>query len=305
MSRTRLRGIYPIVPTPFDERGGLDLESIARMARFMAGCGVQGLAILGVMGEADKLTDPERARVIAAFREALPGDRALVVGAGAPGTLAAIDAAKRALDLGADALLVAPPPAQSDQAIYAHYEGVARAAGATIVIHDYPASTGILMSAELLARLADDAGIEYVKLEDAPTGPKMARVQALVRGDLKIFGALGGQYALEELERGAVGIMTGFAYPELLVRLFELYGAGRHEDAAALFYAIVPLVRFEFQPKLGISLRKHILVRRGAIANAAVRQPGMDADEVTLRQLQRIVEHLERSGILARCAAPR
>jgi len=298
LGKRELRGIYPIVPTPFDAEGNLDIESIATMTAFMCERGVQGLAILGVMGEADKLTPGERTRVIEAFRAALPYDRKLVVGVGAPGTMAAIEGARRALDLGADALLVAPPATQNDHALYGYYEQIARAVDLPIVVHDYPASTGILMSAELLARLSNDAGIGYVKLEDAPTGPKMARVQELTGSKLKIFGALGGQFALEELERGAVGIMTGFAYPELLVRLFALHVADEPEEAAALFYGILPLIRFEFQPKLGVSLRKHILVKRGAIKHATVRHPGMSADAVTLRQLDRVVAHLTRTGWL-------
>ncbi|HVA38867.1 MAG TPA: dihydrodipicolinate synthase family protein [Candidatus Dormibacteraeota bacterium] len=298
MEKQTLRGIYPIVPTPFDEDGALDVESIARMTAFMCERGVAGLAVLGVMGEADKLTEAERLRAVRAFREALPRDRHLVVGAGAPGTMAAIEAARAMLDLGADALLVAPPPTQNDQAIFGHYEQIARALAAPIVIHDYPASTGILLSPELLARLGDDAGIGYVKLEEAPTGPKMARLAELSRSGMMVFGALGGQYALEELERGAVGIMTGFAYPELLVRLFELHAAGDRESAEELFFGMLPLVRFEFQPKLGISLRKHILVQRGAIRHTAIRRPGMSADAVTLEQLERILAHLRRTGIL-------
>jgi 4-hydroxy-tetrahydrodipicolinate synthase len=137
-----------------------------------------------------------------------------------------------------------------------------------------------------------------VKLEDAPTGPKMERVRALAGEAFGIFGALGGLYALEELERGAVGIMTGFAYPELLVRLYRLHRAGDIPRAADLFYGILPLIRFEFQPGLGVSLRKTMLVRRGAIRTATVRHPGAVADPVTLRQLDRILEHIAARGYL-------
>jgi len=167
-----LAGIYPIVPTPFDEKGAIDVESIGTMAEFMVRCGVTGLAILGVMGEADRLTDQERERVVQAFRHALPRDRGLVVGAGAPGTDAAIHACTRALELGADALLVGPPRIQNDTVLFGYYERIAQAVTAPIIIHDYPPATGVLFSPALLARLHMELDrVQYVKLED----PRRAR----------------------------------------------------------------------------------------------------------------------------------
>lgn len=301
-----LAGIYPIVPTPFDDKGAIDGDSIGTLTEFMVGCRVDGLAILGVMGEADKLTEAERDDVVQAFRKVLPRDRALVVDAGAPGTDAAIHACARAIELGADALLVGPPRIQNDTVLFEYYARIARVVAAPIIVHDYPPATGVLMSPPLLARLYRELErVQYVKLEDAPTGPKMARVRELAGDGFGVFGALGGLYALEELERGAVGIMTGFAYPELLVRLYRLHRDGDLSGAADLFYAILPLVRFEFQPGLGVSLRKTILARRGAIRTATVRHPGAPADPVTLRQLDRILEHLAARGHLEPAGARR
>jgi 4-hydroxy-tetrahydrodipicolinate synthase len=305
MTRTAhapLAGIYPITPTPFDEQGRIDAASIETMTAFMLRRGVDGLAVLGVMGEADRLTDAERDQVVEAFRRALPAGKALVVGVGANGTDAAIQACRRAEGLGADALLVAPPRVQNDAALLGYYERVAKAAAVPLIIQDYPPATGVLMSPALLARLYTELDrVEYVKLEDAPTGPKMERIRAAAGADagFGIFGALGGVYALEELERGAVGIMSGLAYPELLVRLYALHRAGGAAAAAAFFYDFVALARFEFQPGMGVSLRKEILVRRGAIRTATVRHPGASADPVTLRQLDRIVRHLVARGHLA------
>jgi dihydrodipicolinate synthase/N-acetylneuraminate lyase len=139
-----LAGIHPIVPTPFDEKGAIDVDSIETMTGFMVRCGVDGLAILGVMGEADRLTDRERDRVVEAFRQTLPRDRALVVGAGAAGTDAAIQACERALEMGADALLVGPPRIQNDAVLFSYYERIAQAVSAPIIVHDYPPATGVI-----------------------------------------------------------------------------------------------------------------------------------------------------------------
>ena len=293
----KLEGIYPIVPTPFDEAAKIDTESIKCLTGFMVDRGVQGIAILGVMGEAQKLTEAEQVAVIKAFRAALPSKSGFVVGVRAAATDPAVEQARTAVELGADALLVGPPPVQNDDAIFTYYQRVAEAVDVPLIIHDYPDSTGILMSPELIARMHRDAkGIPYIKLEDPPTGLKMERVRQLAGDTLGVFGALGGAYAFEELDRGAVGIMTGFAYPELLVDLYLRYTKGDIAGAAALFYDILPLIRFEFQPRVGVSLRKHILVQRGVIRTTTIRHPGAQADAKTLEHLNRILDHLRQRG---------
>lgn len=295
---TELRGTYPIVPTPFTDDGALDVESIHSMTRFMVDRGVQGLAILGVMGEAHKLTEAEKAEAIRAFRSALPAGLHLIVGTGAAATDPAIHMSKLAADLGADALLVGPPSVQNDDVIFGYYQRIGRAVDLPIVLHDYPASTGILMSVPLIARMEREIpNVRYIKLEEPPTGPKIDRVREATEGRLGVFGALGGQYAFEELDRGALGIMTGFVYPELLVELQRRYDAGDREGAARLFYRMVPLARFEFQPGLGVALRKEILVRRGAIRSAAIRHPGAVPDARTLEHLDMILAYLREQGL--------
>jgi 4-hydroxy-tetrahydrodipicolinate synthase len=292
-----LSGIHPIVPTPFDESGRVDVDSIKRLVEFMVGLDVQGVAILGVMGEGQKLSDAEQRQVTEAFRSVLPDTLDLVVGVRAAGTDPAVAAAGDAAGRGATALLVGPPPVQSDDAIFTYYQRIGEATDLPIVVHDYPASTGILMSAPLLARLYREIDtVQYIKLEDPPTGPKISRVLDLAGEGLGIFGALGGMYMLEELERGAVGIMTGFAYPELLLAIYRSYKDGDIDTAARIFYDILPLIRFEFQPGLGVSLRKNILVQRGVFRTAKVRHPGADADARTLKDLARILEHLRQRG---------
>jgi len=296
-----LAGIYPIVPTPFDERGAIDAHSIRTMTAFMVNRGVNGLAILGVMGEVDRLIDAEREQVVRLFREALPRTHTLVAGVFANGTDAAIHASRRAVDLGADALLVGPLPVQSDEVIFEYYRRIGEAVSVPIIVHDYPIATRVMLSPPLLARLYKEiTQVQYVKLEDPPTGPKIDRVRSLAGASLGIFGAYGGLYALEELERGACGIMTGFVYQDLLVRLYTLHRAGEIDKAADLFYTILPLIRFEFQPGLGVSLRKAVLARLGAIRSATVRHPGAVADDETLRQLERIEGFLEARGYLSR-----
>lgn len=292
-----LAGIYPIVPTPLDTSGRIDEGSIERLTAFLAEKGTQGAAILGVMGEAPKLGESEQTEVIRAFRKHLPDGLELIVGVRAGGTEVAIDMARTAVEYGPAALMVGPPPVQNDEAIFTYYRRIAEAVDVPIILHDYPASTGIIMSPALIHRLHGEIeSVKYIKLEDPPTGLKIDRLASLTGGTLKVFGALGGAYAFEELDRGAVGIMTGFTYPEFLVQIHRKLQDGDRDGAAELFYDVVALIRFEFQPGLGISLRKHILVRRGVFETATIRHPGAQVDEKTLEHLDRILGHLRGRG---------
>ncbi len=292
-----LEGIYPIVPTPFSDDGRLDFPSIERLVAFMAQKKVHGLAVMGALGEGHKLTESERAAVIEKYRALLPPDMGLVVGVRAPATDPAIMMAVKAQELGADAILLGPHGVQKDAALLGYYQQVSEAVKIPVIIHDYPAVTGISMSVELIARIYESAnGIGYIKLEDPPTGAKMQALAKTAGTGLKVFGALGGMYAFEEMELGAVGIMTGFVYAELLVQMYDWCKAGRWEAAAALFYDFLPLNRWEFQPGVGVSLRKKVLKQLGIFSTARVRHPGPDADDQSVAQLFRIVRHLQQKG---------
>ena len=292
-----LEGVYPIVPTPFLEDGCLDIASIERLVAFMSHKKVHGLAVLGALGEGHKLMESERAELIAAYRTHLPHNMGLVVGVRAPATDPAVMMAINAQELGADAILLGPHGVQKDAALLGYYQQVSRAVDIPVIIHDYPAVTGISMSVELIARIYESANnIGYIKLEDPPTGAKMQALANTAGAGLKVFGALGGMYALEEMELGAVGIMTGFVYAELLVQLYDWCKAGRWEAAASLFYDFLPLNRWEFQPGIGVSLRKKVLKQLGIFSTAKVRHPGPDADDQSVAQLFRIVRHLQKKG---------
>ncbi len=292
-----LKGIYPIVPTPFLDDGAVDYVSIERLIDCLAAKKVHGIAIMGALGEGPKMTDAERTEIIQLYRKRMPGDMHLVVGTRAPATDPAKLQAQKARDLGADALLLGPHGIQKDKPLLEYYQQVSDAAQIPCVIHDYPAVTGITMSVELITKMFQTAEhIKYLKLEDPPTGMKFQALKMSVGERLRVFGALGGNYALEELQLGAVGIMTGFVYAELLVQLFNHAQAGEWEDAKQLFYDFLPLTRWEFQPGVGISLRKHLFKRMGVFTSTKVRHPGMDADQVTVDQMLQIVEFLNKKG---------
>jgi len=163
-----------------------------------------------------------------------------------------------------------------------------------VVVQDEPVNTGVVMPATFIARLVNEIeGCRYVKLEEAPTTIKITSLLKAIRTEVGIFGGLGGMYFYEELARGAVGIMTGFAYPEILVRTYELFSGGREREAREYFFRYLPLIRFEAQLGVGgVGIRKEVFRMRGAISSSHVRFPAPSLDDETLRELRELVEFL-------------
>ena len=294
-----LQGVYNITPTPFHADGALDVKSLATLTEFTIARGVDGLTILGVMGEADKLTDAERDVVIAETVRAARGRVPICVGTTHAGTDACVSLSKRAWQLGAQAVMVAPPrlARATDAALLRHYRAVAEAVDIPVVVQDHPTSSGVVMTVELLARLgAESERLRFVKLEDEPSPPKIAQLLA-ANASLKVFGGLGGMMFLEELRRGAIGTMTGFGFPEILVGIHRAFRGGEPGKATELFDRHCPLIRFENQPRINLALRKHIYALRGAMASAHARFPAAELDAGTISDLRDL---LARLGLMER-----
>lgn len=297
-----LNGVYPILPTPFDEHGDLDEASLRRLIRFMAEVGVQGVAILGFLGEAHKLSGEERRAVIRTVVDEAGGALQVLVGVRAFGTAGAVEQALEAKAHGADAVFVAPIGVQDDAVLFAFYRDVAERSGVPVMLHDFPESFGTTLSPELIARLGNEVpGVVGIKLEEPPVLVKLSRILDAAPG-MAVFGGLGGEYFLEELQRGARGIMTGFAFPEVLLRIYREFARGDADAAAATFDRYCPLIRYEFQPKIGLAFRKHVYKARGVFASDLIRAPGMKLDARSRDELEGIVARvgltLERGGAL-------
>jgi 4-hydroxy-tetrahydrodipicolinate synthase len=287
-------GIYHIMATPFGSDGALDADDLPRLVERVLATGVTGITILGIAGEAHRLTDDERARVVAGVVKEVAGRVPVVVGVSAPGIHLAQAFARVSREHGADAVMVAPPSGVKNlDAVAEYYHAVAHAARVPLVIQDEPVTTQVTMPAAFIARLiAELPAAQALKLEEAPTPPKIARLRAILERPVPIFGGLGGVYFFEELSRGAAGAMTGFPYPETLRAIRDAFVAGRREAARTLFYRWLPLIRYESQPGAvpgtSIAIRKEILRRRGWIASAYVRPPAVTLDAATLEELSEI-----------------
>lgn len=285
-------GIYAILPTPFDSNRKIDLDSLKRLVQFELQAGVNGITILGVLGEVHRLSEDERSLVTKTVIEAVERRVPVISGTGASGTDLAIEASREAEKLGASGLMVAPPRLlkPNDDAVFKYYRDLAAEVSVPIVVQDEPATYGVHFSPALIARLAEIERVQYLKIEDPPTLPKITRIKELVGDRIQIFGALGGVFAYEELCRGACGIMTGFAYPEIFVKVYSEFKRGNRVEARRIFYEALPLIRYEAQPIINLALRKEIFRRRGVIRDALVREPAMRLDSENHRELDEILD---------------
>jgi 4-hydroxy-tetrahydrodipicolinate synthase len=286
-------GVYSIIPTAFTDSGDFDPTSQRTTVDLFISSGINGLTALGVTGEVARLEEHERATVLQHVIDHVAGRLPVVAGTSADGTRTCISYSRQAKQIGAAAVMVSPPrmPKLNSAAVVNHYKALADAVDLPIVVQDYPPITGFAMEPALLARIAKEIpSARTIKLEDPPTPFKTARIlEASAGTPVQIFGGLGGVFLLEELISGATGAMTGFAFPEILVRIMKHWRAGDYEAAADVFYRAVPLMRFEFQEGIGMAIRKEVLRRRGALASAATRAPAGGLDAATRQALDRVL----------------
>lgn len=304
---TAARGVYLITVTPFTESGELDLASTDTMVDFYLACGVTGLTILGIMGEATKLTAAESGDFVRQVLRRVDGRVPVVVGASAAGFAPMKALTERVMDLGASGVMVAPPHTlRTDDQIVAYFNMVGETLGPKVpwVLQDHPVSTGVQMSASVILRVIREVDTcVMLKHEDCPGLDKLSQIRAAseqgtTRRVSILTGNGGGLFLPEELVRGADGAMTGFAYPEMMVQVCQAHERGDLSRAQDIFDAYLPLARYEQQAGVGLAVRKHLLAQRGAIASAAVRKPGprlsqqdlADLDRLVVRQTRRLAE---------------
>lgn len=272
---TRITGIFNILATPFDAQQQVDLISLRRLVNFQIDLGVYGLTILGVLGEAAKLSVEERNLVLNTVMETVAGRVPVVVGTSHPELDTCIALSKTAFAAGADGVMIAPPPMKNatDDEIIALYSRIAEDIDKAIVVQDFPPVNGVLMSPDMLARLAERIpNARYLKLEDPPLMQKIRAIRERT-SQFEIFGGLGGMFLLEELGAGASGTMTGFAFSEILVAVFKAFQAGDKARAEKIFDEYLPLIRYENQPVINLTIRKQLLHLRGAIDHPTPRNP--------------------------------
>ncbi len=299
-------GVYSIAVTPFQPDGRLDMASVDRMTDFYLGCGATGLTILGILGEAPKLSEEESLAVARAV--AKRADVPVVVGVSSPGFAAMRALARGAKELGAAGVMIAPPShLRTDDQIVSYYAQAIEAIGDDIpfVIQDYPLTLTVIMTPKVIRQIVQNhPSCVMLKHEDWPGLEKITAMRGFERdGSMKRISILTGNGALFldfEMERGADGAMTGYAFPEMLVDVVRLAKAGERDKAHDLFDAHLPLVRYEQQPGVGLAARKYVLQKRGAIASDTQRKPGSSLSPTAKAEIDYLLARLARHDPRAR-----
>lgn len=243
----RLDGVLPPIPTPFDGDGRVDAAAMsANVTRWMQ-TRIRGVVVLGSNGEAPLLDEAESDAAIAAAREQVPPDRLCIAGTGRESTPAAIGAAKRAADLGADAVLVRTPsyfkPLLTPEAFVAHYTAVADASPAPVVLYNFTALTGVTLAVDVVARLAEHPNIVGMK----ESGSDLTYVSALIDATPDDFAVMAGSAPVfcPALVMGASGGVLAVASvaTDLCTDLYDAVCAGRLREARALQRRLTPVAR--------------------------------------------------------------
>ena len=289
-------GVHFMMPTIFNDKNEIDLESMNSICEFAKKSNCKGLVLLGVMGEAHRLSEEERNLLIEEISEiAKKLSLILTIGVSAESGYLVSKYATKASEFGAEQVMVAPPIMKkpNEKVLYRYYEEVNNAISkeTKIVIQDLPEQSGVYMSPEFMVNLDKKLDkVNSIKLEDPPTPSKITKIAKIKNQDLKIFGGLGGLFFLEELMRGASGTMTGFAFTEILVEIYDLFSKNKIEEAKKIFYKWLPLIRYENTVGISLSIRKEILKQRKITKFSYVRYPTPSMDNDDKNELDLILQ---------------
>jgi len=272
------RGVFPVAPTIFDDRGELDLKGQCRVIDFMIDAGSHGICILANFSEQFSLTDDERDRVMGKVLDHVAGRVPVIVTTTHFSTHICTERSRRAEAAGASLVMIMPPyhgvtVRVPENGILDFFASVASAISIPIMIQDAPVS-GTSLSVDLLAKMARQiANIRYFKLEVPPVANKLAALIAL-GGDC-VEGPWDGEEGITlfaDLEAGATGTMTGGGYPDGIRTIYDAFSAGRKEEAAQAYARWLPLINFENR-QCGLATAKILMKEGGIIASDKVREP--------------------------------
>jgi 4-hydroxy-tetrahydrodipicolinate synthase len=293
MAEKTMRGVYPILVTPYDDRLQVDVPSLRELVEFNLNAGVHGLGV-ALGSEVIALSENERAQVTRIIVDQVRGRVPVVINTGGPVAELAVLYSRIAQENGADALMLRPPTFQPSgpEQVIAYFKAVSDAVSLPIFIQDTPVTP---VSGSLALQIAEICEhVRYIKVESGPAPYKVAQAVEQAGERLAVFGGMGGTYFIEEMRRGSVGTMPGCCQPAAFVAVWNAFQNGDEHAAREAFYRwILPVNRLMGQaPGAFYGVSKGVLKQRGIIRTAKIRGPMTPLDKVTQRELQAIVEEL-------------
>ncbi|MBV9538061.1 MAG: dihydrodipicolinate synthase family protein [Acidisphaera sp.] len=276
MPAATFRGVFVIVPTPFNENLSLDVEGLRAIVRFCLDCGAHGLVAPANASEQPWLSDEERRTVMRTVVSETAGRATVVAGVTAPQKLMAAALAREAEQAGADMLMAMPPNMSraTDAEILDYYSAIDEAGALPIVVQNWVGPGGTPMPARLVAELVRTLpDVRYVKEETEFASSTMTAIAEAAGSALEgMMGGKAGRHLLDEHRRGACGTMPACEVTDAHVALWAALDAGDRPRAREIYKQLLPLLMFE--TGYGTAVYKEVLRRRGVIRCSAIRQTG-------------------------------
>lgn len=292
-----LEGIFPVLPTPFQESGAVDESALTRLVEFAANAGVAGVVFPGFASEVETLEPAERAASLRVIAQAAPGALKIVAGASAQSAEEAIEHGRSAAALGIHHLMIQPPKSLGATAAPV-IEFLAKVASslphATIILQNAPTPRGSDLSPETIVEIASAVQqVRYVKEETLPAGPAISHILRHKPAHLTgVIGGGGARYILDEYARGACAAMPALELAPEHVALDSAWRHGSKQEAREIYIRTLPLL--SLQAVYRMRLTKHVLMRRGLLDNCDVRAPTPAMDSVARADID---ENLRELGI--------
>ena len=292
-----LSGVWPIVTTPFDTRGRLDLAGLAKVAEHVLEGGAAGLVYPAIASEFQTLSADERRCAVEHLIALVDKRRPVIVGVSSfDDQIDAASLAEHAAAYGAVAVMFMPRPATAASSTsHDALADIASASDLPIVLQNAPPPLGPALSIEAMLDLLERIPhIGYVKEETFPCGQRISRLLKTRPAALAgVFGGAGGRFVLDELSRGAIGSMPACEFTSIHVEIYERFRSGDHCGARRLFNTLLPLLNFESVFRTPAT--KEILYRMRIIGSPRHRDENPNLDEHDQRELSSILEDLGRS----------
>jgi 4-hydroxy-tetrahydrodipicolinate synthase len=291
-----LRGVIPVLQTPFTTDDRVDDACLEREVQFCLKAGVHGVVVPIMASEFWVLSHEERKHISELVVSAASKKIPVIVGVAAPSAKEAEELSTHAAFIGASAVIALPPYVRKPKmaGLHDYYERIAKASGLPVILQNAAPPLGLGLEAEpILALMQKTPQIKYVKEETLPCGPRMRRLQNICRGHMVgVYGGFGGIYMIPELARGAIGFMTATAVADVQSQIFDLYNDGKEGEARRIYNSLLPYLALEGSCEM--ALTKELLVRRGVFTNSIMRDPdarGVDAEDLV--ELERILVDLQ------------
>lgn len=293
-------GLFSVSVTPFDESEDIDFDSLTRLCEFYIEKGVSALMSLGIMGEANRMSPSESIAISRHVLKVVDGRIPVYFGASNPSLKVIEELSEEVMGNGAAGIMVTPLAQQRDaKAILAYFKAVAKAVGpdAPLIMQDYPQQTDTHLSVSLISEIIQAVpSLCIFKHEQWPGLTKLSALRDKEKPErvrnMPILTGNGGLFLPQELARGANGTMTGFAFPEVMVKVCALFSAGQKKAAEDLFDIYLPYLRYENQLAFGLSVRKYVLYRRGIISTHKTRMPGYRLNKIDMAEIDHFLDRI-------------